>query len=219
MPEWKIEDVREVIVVEGRPLFPISWLHKQEYCEYQISLEMMQGVEVGPTPEMVEGKEEHERLYSEFEKVAVPSTLRRTLEISRITPAASREVSIRSLKHGIYGRIDEIQFTPGAFVVIDDKPGTKAFLSDIHQTYGYCLAFKETVESLDRRSIFAALRERGSNNIYWKSPFDKAAQNEVIKVVDRVHQLISGQEQFASNKNPNKCRSCRFRLVCDRSVV
>lgn len=101
MAEWKIEDVREVIVVEGRPLFPISWLNKQKYCEYQIFLENIEGVEVGPTPEMVEGKKEHERLYSEFEKVAVPSTLRRTLEISRITPASSREVKIRSLKRYI----------------------------------------------------------------------------------------------------------------------
>ncbi|MHA2067957.1 MAG: hypothetical protein ACXABY_26650, partial [Candidatus Thorarchaeota archaeon] len=28
----------------------------------------------------------------------------------------------------------------------DDKPGTKTFLSNIHQVYGYCLAFKETAK-------------------------------------------------------------------------
>lgn len=199
--------------------FEISLLNDQAYCEYKIFLEHKRGVEIEPTPEMTAGREEHERLYSEFERVAVPSTLRRTLEISRITPASSREVKIGSLKHGIYGRIDEILFTPDAFVVIDDKPGTKAYLSDIQQTYGYCLAFKGMVEPLDQRPIVAALRERGTDIIHWKSLFDERAEKSIVRVINRVHGLLSGQEKFTSNKNPNKCKRCSLRQVCDRSVV
>ncbi len=219
MVEWKVEDIHEVILVEGKPLLPISWLHRQEYCEYQIYLENIKGIEVGETPEMLEGSLEHERLYSEFEKMAVPSTLTEALEISKLTKVSSREVPVRSQSHGIYGRIDEILFKPSAFVVVDDKPGTKAYNSDIHQVWGYCLALKETVGPLDGRAIIAALRERGTEKFFWSDLFDERAQVEVIKVIERVHKLISSTAQFTSNKNPNKCRRCRLREVCDRAVV
>jgi CRISPR-associated exonuclease Cas4 len=219
MLEWELENVREVILVEGRPLFPISWLHRQEYCEYQIYLENIKGIEVGETPEMIAGSEEHERLYTKFAEEAVPATLSEMLDGSKLSVVVSREFPVRSQQHGIYGRIDGISFKPSAILVIDDKRGTKAYNSDIHQVWGYCLALKETVESLDDRLIIGALREEGTDKIYWSGLFDERAQVEVIKVIERVHKLISGAAQFTSNKNPNKCRGCRLREVCDRAVV
>jgi CRISPR-associated exonuclease Cas4 len=51
--------ISEIVIVEGRNIFPISWLHKQDYCEYQIFLENMTGIKVEPTKAMVEGKLEH----------------------------------------------------------------------------------------------------------------------------------------------------------------
>jgi len=35
--------VSGVIYINERPLFPISWLYKQEFCEYQIYLENVAG--------------------------------------------------------------------------------------------------------------------------------------------------------------------------------
>ncbi|MCK5642596.1 MAG: CRISPR-associated protein Cas4, partial [Gammaproteobacteria bacterium] len=107
--------------------------------------------------------------------------------------------------------------TPDGFIVIDDKPGTKTFRSNINQIYGYCLAFKKMmIERQDPRPITAALRERGTDNIYWRAPFDETAENEIIEVINHVHGLISGSEQFISSGNPNKCKACRFKNNCDR---
>lgn len=211
--------ISQVKIVEGRNIFPISWLNKQDYCEYQIFLENIKKIEVEPTKAMVEGTKEHERLESEFLEEAKPATFAEMLEKSEARNVLSRELSVLSLKYGIGGLIDEIHLTPNEFVIIDDKPGTKTYLSMIHQVYGYCLAFKERVEKQESRPIIAALRERGTDNIYWKGTFDVNAENEIVKVINHIHRLILGKERFNSNKNPNKCRACRFKSECERVVT
>jgi hypothetical protein len=61
---------------------------------------------------MVEGKQEHEKLYEEFKKEAVPATLDEMLLESKKAKILSRELSVRDLGHGIYGLIDEVLLTP-----------------------------------------------------------------------------------------------------------
>lgn len=211
--------IREVIYVQNKALFPISWLHKQEFCEYQIFLENVKGIDTGPTEAIVQGQVEHGRLFEEFQKVAVPAALGETLARSRVESVVSREFPVVDVGHGVYGSIDEVQFTPDSFAVIDDKPGRRTFLSNIHQIQGYCLAFGETVKRDDPRPIVAALRERGTDNIYWKRPFTQSAENDIVGVVDHIHALISGREGFSSSDNPNMCRKCRLLSVCDRFLA
>ena len=208
--------VSEVIYINDRPLFPISWLHKQEFCEYQIYLENIMGIKVKPTKQMVEGKQEHEKLYDEFKKKATPATLDEMLLESKKAQIFSRELSVRDLGHGIYGLIDEVLLTPDSFIVIDDKPGTKTFLSNINQVYGYCLAFRAVVAQQDNRPIVAALRERGTDKIYWNLPFDLQAEEHITTIIEHIHSLLIGGIEFSSSDNPNKCRACRFRERCDR---
>lgn len=210
--------ISEVIYIKNKPLFPISWLHKQEFCEYQILLENIMGIKVQPTKEMIEGKLGHEKLYDEFKKEAVPATFEEILLHSKTVEVFSRELRVRDIKHGIYGLIDEVLLTPNEFIVIDDKPGTKTFLSNIHQIHGYCLAFQAVTKPLDARPVVAALRERGTDNIYWKAPFDPQAEREIIAVTEHIHSLISGNVEFSSADNPNKCRRCRLRDKCDRAI-
>ena len=211
--------ISEVIYITGKPLFPISWLHKQEFCEYQIFLENIMGIKVQPTKEMIEGKLGHEKLYEKFSKEAVPATFEEMLLQSKTVEVFSRELPVRDFRHGIYGLIDEVLLTPNEFIVIDDKPGTKTFLSNIHQVYGYCLAFEVVAKPLDNRPILAALRERGTDNIYWETPFDPQAEKEIIAVIERIHLLISGAIEFSSTDNLNKCRGCRLRDKCDRALL
>lgn len=211
-------EVLEVVCVGDKRLFPISWLHKQGFCEYQIFLENIQAITVEPTRAMIEGKQEHEVLHSQFMKEAVPATLPEMVSLSRTTPLSSRELHVKDVQHGVYGLIDEVLFMPGEFIVIDDKPGTKPFLSDIQQVYGYCLAFREAVKPADTRLIVAALRKRGTKNIYWKAPFDQQAEEQIAAVISRIHSLISGEQQFSSAKNPNKCKGCKLNRHCDRAI-
>lgn len=214
-PSPPFRKITEVKYIDDRLLFPISWLHKQDFCEYQIYLENVKGIKVKPTKAMIEGKDEHEALFNQFAAEAVPATVEEMLTESKKAKILSREFRVEDMIHGIYGYIDEVLLTPESFVVIDDKPGTKTFLSNIHQIYGYCLAFKSIIETGDTRQVVAALRERGTHNIYWQAPFNQSAEEEVISVVNRIHALLSGKEQFKAADNPNKCKGCRLISNCD----
>src|SRR4030042_2863099 len=209
--------ISEVRYIENRLSFPISWLHKHEYCEYQIFLENIKGIVVEPTKVMIEGKQEHEKLYAYFAKEAVPATFEEMLSESKKAQVLSRELWVVDSKHGIHGMIDEVLFTPKEFIVIDDKPGRKAYLSSIHQVHGYCLAFKEMVGNLDGRRIVAALRERGTDNIHWQAPFCSSDVELIVEVIRHIHCLIMGNEEFNSCGNSNKCRACRLVTYCDRA--
>ncbi len=215
--------ISQVTIVEGKNNFPISWLNKQGYCEYSIYLENVKNIQMQPTLDMVIGTQEHARLDADFKKDAEPATLEEMLEVSKKHEILSRELPVLSVQHGIRGFIDEIWMTPDEFIIIDDKPGNRAFASSIHQVYGYCLAFKDKVKSLKdlgvgERKISAALRERGTENIFWCSSFDNKAENDIILLINRVQNLILGREKFMSTKNPRKCRSCRLMTKCDKKA-
>lgn len=208
--------ISEVKIIENRNNFPISWLNKQAFCEYGIFLENFKRISIKPTSEMIKGKEEHSILESEFRKEAVPSSFEEMVETSKIAEIFSREFPVISIPYGIRGLIDEIWMTPDDFIVIDDKPGTIPYPSSINQVYGYCLAFKDMIK--EERQIVAALRERGTENIYWTAYFDGKAESKIKRLVSHVHDLILGKKLFKSTENPHKCRRCRFNTLCDRKI-
>jgi CRISPR-associated exonuclease Cas4 len=215
----KHPEIAGITVIGTKNTFPVSWLQKQEYCEYQIFLEHFKKIKAGPTMEMITGSREHHRLEAEFNEKAEPATFEQMVDLSYQTEVYSRELAVVSFEHGIHGLIDEIRMSPTEFIIIDDKPGTKMYLSNLYQVYGYCLAFKEMIRGEnDQRVIYAALRERGTDNIYWKVPFDLEAEKTIINIINRMHRLILGTEDFSSSKNSNKCRSCRFYRFCDRRL-
>jgi len=215
-PSQPHPEISQVMIMDGRNNFPISWLNKQGYCEYSIFLENVKGVEVKPTRNMVIGTEEHARLEMEFQKDAEPTTFEGMLEKSLTTELLSRELPVISHRYGIRGYIDEVWMTPDQFIIIDDKPGIRAFSSSINQVFGYCLAFKDMIK--DEREIVAALRERGTDNIFWSSYFDEKTEKDIISLINRIQDLLVGKKDFLSTNNPRKCRSCRLKIKCDRKA-
>lgn len=208
--------ISQIKIIENKNNFPISWLNTQGFCEYSIYLENVKGIEARPTKAMREGTKEHAVLESNFRKDAEPATFEEMLETSRTAELLSRELPVISAKYGIRGFIDEIWMTPDEFIIIDDKPGNRAYPSTINQIYGYCLAFKDSIP--EERRIVASLRERGTDNIFWSSYFDDAAEKSIIELINRVHDLLDGSIDYIPTKNPKKCRSCRFNGSCDRKV-
>ncbi len=208
--------INQVKIIEDKNNFPISWLNKQGFCEYGIYLENVKGIEIKPTRSMIEGTKVHETLEANFREDAEPATFDEMLETSKTSEILSRELPVMSKKHGIRGFIDEVWMTPDEFVIIDDKPGTRAYSSSINQVFGYCLAFKEMLPK--KRRIVASLRERGTENIYWASYFDEKAEKDIINLINRMHGLLEGQLEFKATDNPNKCRSCRFNAICERKM-
>jgi CRISPR/Cas system-associated exonuclease Cas4 (RecB family) len=208
--------ISQVKVLKNQNNFPISWLNTQAYCEYSIFLENVQGIKAKPTKAMKEGSKEHSDLETEFRKDAEPATFQEMLETSRTAEILSRELPVESAQYGIRGFIDEVWMTPDEFIIIDDKPGNRAYPSSINQVYGYCLAFKDSVP--EERRIVASLRERGTDNIFWSSYFDDAAEKAVKDIIHRLHGLLNGTVEYIPTKNPKKCRSCRFSSRCDRKA-
>lgn len=208
--------ISQVKIIDEKNNFPISWLNKQGFCEYSIFLENVKGIEAKPSKALLKGTKEHNILYSKFREDAEPATFEEMLKTSKTVEILSRELPVISPVYGIRGLIDEIWMTPDEFIIIDDKPGRKAYSSSINQVFGYCLAFKDSVK--DKRKIVASLRERGTENIFWSSYFDQQAEKNIISLINHIHNLLLGLNEFKSTDNPNKCRGCRFNKHCDRKA-
>ena len=200
----------------------ISWLYAQDYCEYQLYLDQVKGVQVDDTPAMLEGSAEHQRLEDEFlARARVEYTFEEAVEESKSTPISSRELYVEDASRGIRGYIDELILEPTGFTVIDDKPvgrTGKVYPSSKHQEYGYCMALKSMLRPDEKRLVTAAVRARGSDRIVWSGVFDIKAERKIQRLIKRVHGLIDGDIEFKSSTHAYKCRPCRFYDVCEKRV-
>lgn len=206
--------IKGLQIIEGKNNFPISWLNQQGYCEYQLYLQYFKGIEVGQTKAMAQGSQVHEALESKFNETATPTTFEDAVDSSKEEAIISREVFVINPQYGIRGFIDEIWMMPNEIIIIDDKPGTKAYPSTVNQVRAYCLAIKDMLAE-DNRTIKGALRQRGTDNIFWSEEFDENNENAIKYVINRMEGLFEGTKPFIPTKNPNKCRSCRFQSYCE----
>ena len=213
----KHPSIESIQIIEGKNNFPISWLNQQGYCEYQIYLQYMKGIKTPETKAMKKGTDVHNRLEEKFLESAEPATFEEVIETSKEKATLTRECFVISPDDGIRGFIDEIWMTPTEIVIIDDKPGSKAFPSTINQVRAYCLAFKNMSD--DERPIKGALRQRGTDNIFLSEEFDRDTEKEIRFTINRMHSLFDGQKPFMATKNPNKCRSCRYSDCCEESKI
>ncbi|WP_297897504.1 CRISPR-associated protein Cas4 [Methanobrevibacter sp.] len=220
--------IKGIQIINGRNNFPISWLNQQGYCEYSLYLQYFKGIETAPTTAMTLGTKEHQKLENKFKEDAVPTTFDEVLKTSMKEAAISREFFVVAPEYGIRGFIDEIWMTPDEFVIIDDKPGKIPYPSTINQVLAYSLAFKSMInespvnsqttlfsQKNDKRKIKAALRERGTNNIFWIEEFDENNEKKIKFLINRMHGLFEGSKPFLPTKNPNKCNKCRFQSYCE----
>ncbi len=194
---------------------PISLLNTQAYCEYQIFLERVRGVRAEETKKMKLGKKVHSELEKEHEKKAeLELTPKQTLKKSKkekITLIA-RELEVRGKL--LYGLIDEVHFSPSQIVIIDDKPGTYAYMSNKKQVWGYCLAFEEYLDP--GMPLIAVLRNRDTQQVFWEKPFANRHRDMVKETTQRILDILNGKRVPVPTTNANKCRSCRFNGDCDR---
>ena len=207
--------IKGLQIIEGKNNFPISWLNQQGYCEYQLYLENVEGIERGPTKAMTEGSRIHEQLEDAFNEDATPSTFEDAIEASKEEAIMSRECFVIAPDYGIRGYIDEIWMKPDEIVIIDDKPGRTPYESTMNQVRAYCLAYKNMTG--DERKIKAALRERGTENLFWIEVFTPEVEKSIKFTIDRMQGLFDGTKPFIATKNPRKCKSCRFKNDCEHA--
>ena len=216
--DYDIKDhpsIKGVKIIEGKNNFPISWLNQQGYCEYQLYLEYMKGIETRPTEAMTHGSQIHKQLENIFNKDATPAKFEDAVEASKTEASMSREGTVVAPDYGIRGDIDEIWMKPDEIVIIDDKPGRTPYQSTMNQVRAYCLAFKDMTG--DETTIKAALRERGTDNLFWIEIFTPEVEKQINFTIDRVQGMLDGTKPFVPTKNPKKCRSCRFKDTCEHA--
>ena len=100
--------IKGMQIIEDKNNFPISWLNKQGYCEYQLYLEHIKHIETQRTRQMTKGSEIHQQLEDEFKKDSTPISFDDAFEMSKKEALISRECFVVSAKFGIRGFIDEI---------------------------------------------------------------------------------------------------------------
>ena len=216
--EYETKDhpsIKGLQIIEGKNNFPISWLNQQGYCEYQLYLEYMKGIESPATPEMTHGSEIHQQLEDIFKQDSTPSTFEDAVEASKEEASMSRECFVVSPEYGIRGFIDEIWMKPDEIVIIDDKPGRTPYQSTMNQVRAYSLAYKDMTG--DDRKIKSALRERGTENLFWIEIFNPDVEKEIKFTIERMQGLFDGSKPFVPTKNPKKCHSCRFKNKCEHA--
>ena len=192
----------------------ISWLHSHDYCEHQIYLEHVLGLKVEPTQEMIIGREVHKMLEqehmekAELEIADVNEAIRMAIEEKMIL--TGREIKV---DNGIlYGKIDEIEFTPNFITIIDDKPNGYPFMSNKKQVWGYCLAFEEQYKP--GIPIIGCLRQRDTKEIVWQELFCDVHRNIVKDCVNRILGILQGVRKPEPTDNLNKCRACKLKDYC-----
>ncbi len=193
---------------------PISWLHSYVYCEYQIYLEHIRGVQPEITPEVQEGIDFHASL-DEAHKAAAELEITVTDALAKAQEEgivlSAREVRVEGTH--LVGYIDEVVFLRDRILIVDDKPGDIAWPGSKMQTWGYCFAFEEQYKP--ELPIIAGLRNRATGNEIWAQPFAQEHRDEVLRAIARIKQLLDGEGVAVGTKNPRKCRSCRFKESCD----
>jgi len=194
-------------------LIPVHWLHTHAYCEYQIYLEKVQGLEAPPTVAMLAGAEKHAILDEEHGKKAEldltvneASTKAQLEAISLI----SRDIYVKGTAP--YGRIDEVVFEPSRIVIIDDKPSAQPYFTNKIQVWGYCQAFQEMYQP--NLPLFGALRQEDTGDIVWLEEFLKDHAMLVRITVERIRAILNGIENPQPAGNSRKCKPCRFRESC-----
>lgn len=193
---------------------PIHLLHTQAYCEHQIFLEYVKGIEVEPTAEMLKGIEQHNSLDEEHrEKAKIELSINDALVKSATERVAlvSRDVYVQGAT--TYGRIDEIIIEPSRIIVIDDKPTPVPYFTNKVQVWGYCYTFKEMYQP--KLPLFGSLRNEYTGEITWLEEFSKEYAMRVADGIKRIQAIFSKQSQGEPTSNKRKCSSCRLRLQCD----
>jgi CRISPR/Cas system-associated exonuclease Cas4 (RecB family) len=212
----------------------VSDLHSQAFCEYELYLRDVRGIDDPGGDELEEGRNVHAALdmanflagsVEAAKRLAqgkpVPTTLQ---EVVSVVKTEQHGMAIRDiLVHGtrLIGRVDQVDFMPDKVYVIDDKPPTPnglPFISDTRQVQGYCLALSQEYPNLGL-PLIAVIRDKYTGKDMWSKPFTQGDAFDVNDAVDRILDIRHGKRVPQPTMNPKKHIHCRWSPVCDQSKV
>jgi len=211
---------------------PISYLHCQAFCEQEIYLREVLGLEDLGADYLDKGQQVHKGLEDDYEVSAQIGKEQRLLQGKPI-PESLSEAVVLAKQEGITfcvrelfvqgkrieGRLDCIEITPDCIRIIDDKPRAptgKPYFSEIRQVGGYCLALREQYPDIDL-PIYAIIRDENTGAKLWEKKFDAAYAADVDDAIDRIVGIIEGTRKAQPTQYPFKCKKCRWHCLCPES--
>ncbi|MFH1209593.1 MAG: PD-(D/E)XK nuclease family protein [archaeon] len=232
-PFFKINSpIKYLKEINNKYIFPISWLHTQQYCECYFYLWLL-GHSPKKTEKMIEGEEEHSAREKEFKPAPIKEVIKDTLD-EELDYFVFR-TNLLSIKEQLLGIQDEIVSIPKEkkIIIVEQKPGFYVFDSDKLQAYGYALAFIDQFSSqLENEwknfTIEIAIRDRKkfhnstllNKNIHpikfikHREEINQDHFNLVRNSVFRIDNIIKNKIKPTAPENIKKCKSCSLNNVC-----
>ena len=193
-------------------------LSSQAWCELQLFKQVVEGQEIPETEEMRQGSQQHEGLYEEFKKKAVPTTPEEFFSEER---ARSREWWVRSDRLKLKGFIDDLRIDGNRIIIVDDKRNPRnpqLSWGYRRQLHGYALLLKNVYADLiGTRSIFVALRKTGSDKIEWEDEFTEEDEKEILETLQRIRDVFTRRREPQPTAKAWKCKRCPLR--CEKRLA
>ena len=197
----------------------VSWINQYMFCPYAFYLGHVLGVRPIKSANVAMGARIHAELQRKYleegwEIVEVEEALERAQKNKETFKY--RELPIEAIfsQWTLKGKMDELWIYPDKVLIIEDKPGERAYDGGIYQVMGYALAFKQVYHP--SAPIKIAVRNRDSQDIMWDDEFDKSKESGVINVINDIYLVLSGEKIPQARPGSKKCEHCGFRDFCDK---
>ncbi|MFH1257251.1 MAG: PD-(D/E)XK nuclease family protein [Candidatus Diapherotrites archaeon] len=204
-----------------REFLPVSWLQQMLYCEHSLFLAQVKKIKAPFSLALVAGARQHAKLFQEFKSGA--EELREPLHsyvekivLGSAEPISVRELSVKSFRFFLNGRIDELKIFQDRAIIIDDKTKSTASNADLMQLGAYALCFQEIFPKPS--NVFLSVRDSRSLETILFTEFSEELREQTLSAVNRFHSLFRGETEFNPSPHANKCARCRFNFICSHSL-
>ena len=202
----------------------IGWLHNQAFCEYQLYLKWVKGVEDVEDENTINGTNAH--LSKEIEtNITSPQKGIKPIESPELSyrDAKDKGISFYATEFSVecdimLGVIDDLMITPKNVIITDYKrlpPNHYPWLDDRRQIGGYCYCFKHEYPNilLPIKSIIA---DELTGEPFWEHDYNEQDEREIAETTQRILDIVNCKRLAVATENKNKCRGCRFNSECDK---
>lgn len=202
--------------IEGKSNFPFDVLKLYGLCEYQIYYHKYKKDNKTQISES-HGRSIQHQIENIFKQDAEEITLKEALELSKTKALMTRDCFLTSTNYKTHGHVDEIWFNDDEIVLINDAQGRTPFDSTMLPIKVACLVFGDEISKT--RTVKAALRERGTENLFWIEIITPEIKKDIENTIKRVHNLLENREDYIPTEDIKKCRKCEFKKLCEYSKV
>jgi len=194
-----------------------------DFCEYKWFKKITaSGLTTQESEAIQAGKKAHEKIDKEFLKeVKLKKTLNQIFQCKRrvITRPDACDVTL-SAEIGsvmLIGKPDEIIADPTGCYIIDDKPNLTPYEGYKNQVRAYSLLIALNFEKeIGNRKIYSILRNRDSQQIFWREHFDRKTETKTIANIIKIALIKQRIIPPTPATSKGKCEACSFEK-CDYS--